>query len=422
MGAEDCSVDQIVVSPERGAANGAARRRRALSLRPALLLVHRWAGLVIAAFLVVAGLTGTVLPFATELNHALAPQVWKVTPPTPGARPISGVELMHRVETQTGGMVRYVPLQLDPNFAEAVFVGSRPGGPKLAYNEVFADPYTGEIRQTVKYGRLSDGPVNIVPFIIAFHFSFAAGPLGIWLFGAASLAWVFVSLIGVYLTLPTRSGRQPTRPWVRRWAPAWTVRRSDGAHAFVFDLHRAGGLWLWLAMLVFAWSGVAFNLPQAHDPVQRLLGGRGLYTAPQNPDPGEGTVMSPEAAVERGRALMAQQARERGFTVEYDYALSLNPQAHAIGYYARTSLDRPVEEQGSTLVWFDAVDGRLLEFKPPFGKTPADTFDKWVRVLHMADAFGLPYRLLVSVFGLLTAVLSALGVVLWSRRQIRRLS
>ena len=231
---------------DRSAADQLVRTRR-VSLRLLLVFAHRWSGLAIAFFLIVAGLTGALLPFQRDLNRLVAPTLWAAAPPTPGARPMSGVELMKSVEAQTGGTVRYFLLQLDPGYAQAVFVSARP-------------------------------------------------------------------------------------------------------------------------------------------------------------------------------ALMAEQARLGGFTVERGFALSLNPRAHAIGYYARTSLDRPTEaRQGSTLVWFDAIDGRLLEFKPPFGKTAADTVDKWVRELHVAGVGGLPYRVPVSALGLMTAILSATGVILFTRRQIRKL-
>src|SRR5690606_17733984 len=99
-------------------------------------------------------------------------------------------------------------------------------------------------------------------------------------------------------------------------------------------------------------------------------------------------------------------------------ALSLAPSANAIGYYARTSLDEP-SENGSTVVWFDQVSGAQLGFGKPYGSTAADAIDKTVRVLHTADGLGWPYRVFVSLFGLLTAGMAIAGVVLWVRRSRR---
>ncbi len=379
-----------------------------------MVVAHRWAGLTIAMVLVVAGATGAVLPYDADLNHWAAPKLWGAAPPAPGVQPLSGIELMRRVEHQTGAVVSYMPLRLDPHFAEGVFVAAKPGHARLNFDEVIADPYSGAVRRKVLYGRLADGRVNVIPFLLQLHYSLAAGPAGSLTFGLAALVWVFVCILGFYLTLPPHN---VWSAWLKLWRPAWSVRTGAGFRALLYDTHRAGGLWLWPIMLVFAWSAVAFNLPQVHDPVNRALGGRGLYEAPANLHPAEGEPMSLEAAVARGQALMSEEAGRRGFTIERGYALTLSPRAHAIGYYARTSLDHPAEEQGSTLVWFDAVDGRFLGFQPPFGTTIADGIDKWFRELHVAGVFGLPYKILVSLVGLMITALSLAGVILWVRRQ-----
>src|SRR5690606_3525249 len=121
--------------------------------------------------------------------------------------------------------------------------------------------------------------------------------------------------------------------------------------------HRAAGLWIFPAMLVFAWSAVAFNLDQVHTPVQRAFGAQGLYRPVTNPLPAPGVPMTWETAVEVGERLMNEEAARRGFEIRGPEALSLNPYAGVTGYYARTSLDGPTQN-GSTAVWFDQVSGR----------------------------------------------------------------
>src|SRR5690606_21274254 len=125
-----------------------------------------------------------------------------------------------------------------------------------------------------------------------------------------------------------------------------------------------------------------------------------------------------ERAIAHGEQLMAREAERGGFDVYRPEALSLAPYANAIGYYARTSLDEP-SENGSTVVWFDQVSGAQLGFGKPYGSTAADAIDKTVRVLHTADGLGWPYRVFVSLFGLLTAGMAIAGVVLWVRRSRR---
>jgi uncharacterized iron-regulated membrane protein len=380
-----------------------------------LLILHRWAGLTIALALVVTGLTGAILPYQRELSHWLAADVWKVERSDQAALPLSGLELARRVEAETGGVVSYVPLTPASERTKAIFVSPQPGGPPLGYDEVFVDPYSGQIRARVTYGDLRDGAVNWMPFLVTFHYSLAAGEWGRFLFGIAALVWFLVALIGLALRQPKKIAG---RGFWRRWRPAWTVRRDQRTTVLTHDFHRATGLWLWPVMLVFAWSAVAFNLDQVHGPVQRFFGAEGLYRPVANPAPTEGAAMSWERAIAHGEQLMAREAERGGFDVHRPEALSLAPYANAIGYYARTSLDEP-SENGSTVVWFDQVSGAQLGFGKPYGSTAADAIDKTVRVLHTADGLGWPYRVFVSLFGLLTAGMALAGVVLWVRRSRR---
>jgi hypothetical protein len=57
------------------------------------------------------------------------------------------------------------------------------------------------------------------------------------------------------------------RTWLARWWPSWKLRWRGGSYKVNFDLHRAGGLWVWAMLFVLAWSGVAFNLGQVYRPV-----------------------------------------------------------------------------------------------------------------------------------------------------------
>jgi uncharacterized iron-regulated membrane protein len=55
--------------------------------RQVWVLVHRWVGLVLAGFLVVAGLTGALLAWYHELDATINARWTPVQPPTPGAGP-----------------------------------------------------------------------------------------------------------------------------------------------------------------------------------------------------------------------------------------------------------------------------------------------------------------------------------------------
>jgi uncharacterized iron-regulated membrane protein len=374
-------------------------------MRAALLVLHRWSGLTIALALVVTGLTGAVLPFQKELREWLAPEIWHVARPSPAAVPRSGLALKAAVERATGGVVSYVQLVPEQDRALSIFVTARPGQPPLAFQQAFVDPYTGAIRARVRFADLDDGRINWIPFLLQFHYSLAAGPWGRLALGLAGLTWAVMSLAGLVLAVP-RAGR---------WTAALRVRRGRGARVLAHDLHRATGVWLLPVMLVFAWSGVAFNLDVVHQPVQRFFGGAGLFNPVTNPQPAQGAPMSDAAALATGQRLMAIAAAGRGFTVIRPEALSWNAHAGVIGFYALTTLDGPVG-RGSTSVWFDAVSGEAILFRHPFGATAADGLDKTLRLLHTGELLGWPWRLFISLFGLATAGMAVTGLFIWYRR------
>lgn len=116
-------------------------------MRFVLTLAHRWVGLVIAAFLFVSGLTGTVISWDHELDDLFNAHLTEAhTPGTP--RP--SLELAKVVEARDPRVrATYVPLATEPGESLSIFVQPRidPATERLfepGYNQVFLDPVTGE--------------------------------------------------------------------------------------------------------------------------------------------------------------------------------------------------------------------------------------------------------------------------------------
>lgn len=83
--------------------------------RPVLVVVHRWAGLTIARFLLVAALTGSLLAFGDALELLAAPRLHRVAPPFPGAPLLDPQELRRAVlQRYPGSAVDYLPLRFEP--------------------------------------------------------------------------------------------------------------------------------------------------------------------------------------------------------------------------------------------------------------------------------------------------------------------
>jgi uncharacterized iron-regulated membrane protein len=268
-----------------------------------------------------------------------------------------------------------------------------------------------------------------MPFVYRLHFSLALGDWGLFIFGLAALIWTIDCFIGFYLTLPVRQrqAQQQRSPhgWWRRWQPSWAVRWKTSRYKLNFDLHRAGGLWLWPLLLVFAWSSVSFNLPQVYVPVMKLLGAqdqREAYFSAMLPQPRSNPAMSYRAALDRGRVLAHEQAGNTGLklTAHGETYLWHTPETGMYVYYFTTDAD--ISKHGAgTLVAFDSNSGALTRFEAPTGQNAANTATTWITLLHTAHVLGLPWRIAVSLIGALVTMLCITGVVIWMRKRSSRI-
>lgn len=64
-------------------------------------------------------------------------------------------------------------------------------------------------------GDISQGVINLMPFLYRLHQSLVLGKLGTTLLGVISLLWLVDCFVGLYLTFPVRSRGLPSR--FRQW-------------------------------------------------------------------------------------------------------------------------------------------------------------------------------------------------------------
>ena len=89
------------------------------------------------------------------------------------------------------------------------------------------------------------------------------------------------------------------------------------------------------------------------------------------------------------------------------------------------SLYKPGDDHGAggvgpALLYYDGVDGRLLGQRQPWKGTAADIFVQAQFPLHSGRILGLPGRILISAMGLVVAMLSVTGVIIWWRKRASR--
>jgi uncharacterized iron-regulated membrane protein len=369
-----------------------------------------------AGFLLLEGITGSLLAYRRSLEELVAPQLFIAhrpdSPPLPLATLAERAEVL-APEARVGYFWvddRQAVMRMLPRIKPSV-AGSAP----LAYDHLFLDPWTGRELGRRRDGDLSQGRLNLVPFIYQLHMNLALGEAGTLVLGIVALAWTLDCFTGFYLTLPlTVSG------FLRRWKPAWSVKYPASAIRVNYGIHRASGLWLWPLLFVLGWSSVMFNLPAVYEPVTgKLFDYRSdfelLKGLPLHPNPVPRLTW--QDAERRGAKLMERVAAHDRFKVLRPYGMAYIAE-FGVYTYAVAS-DANIEANGwATSLWLDGDTGELVSVDTPRQQPSGNLVGLWLRALHFADIRdSLFYRLLVCVLGLVVAALSITGVYIWLRKR-----
>ena len=399
------------------------------------VLFHRYAGLFMAFFLIVIGLTGSIIVFNPELNNWLTPPPDVVKQDRPM---LDAYALRERAQAlEPHGVVNGLMFHIKPGAPYAASFEPRidPATNKpyeLNMSVLYLDPYTGAELGRERY---SDDifPItkkNIMQLINRLHYQLAIpGTIGSYLFGIVALVWTIDCFVSGYLTFPVSVrrrekdesgiGKPARKSWLRRWwNPAWLVKWNGSAYRINFDLHRAGGLWVWIMLLALAWSSVGFNLgEQIYQPVMKSLFNKadpfGNFPKVDKPLQEPGLRLKEAHAI--AQRLMAGQAEKYGFKVQYEDSLNYFSDYGAYLYAVRS--DRDLTDQGAaTYLLFDAFNGKLGGINIPTGANAGNTIDSWIFALHMAQIWGLPFRIFVTMVGILIAMLSITGVYIWYKK------
>jgi uncharacterized iron-regulated membrane protein len=198
------------------------------------------------------------------------------------------------------------------------------------------------------------------------------------------------------------------------------LRWDAGPHKCQFDLHRAGGLWAWIALLALAISSVALALPTVYDAATRsVLAHQADEFSLPPADPPVTAAMDWQSAREAGRRLMREQATSQGFTVLREDWMFLDSPRGVFRYAVHS--DRDVGHRYTrTLVLVDARTGELRGTWWPTGAATADTLRSWLTRLHMAAVGGLVVKSALSALGLVVAALCVTGVLVWRTKRLAR--
>lgn len=342
-------------------------------LRKTLFNLHMIAGLVAAFFVIVLGLTGSIMAFEEEIDHATHPRLFYVD--APGRAPLSLAALTQRLSASLPGPVVAYRMGVAPNLSYSL---ATPAG------TVFVNQYTGEILGT----RNAPTWLNDVHQI---HLRLLAGDTG-----KAIVSWA-----GVVMVLLTASG-------LYLW---WPVKRvsidaAAGGRRVWFDVHNAVGVVSFAFLIVLAFTGTIIGFERVTTPW--IYSATGTHPSPGNvavkPVPGANLIPPDDAVAIAARALPGAAA------------IAVNVASGKAPYRVALRYPEDLTPGGRSRVFVHPYTGAILQAESSRTTAAGTRVVILNRALHTGDIFGIATKILMSLASLAAVAQVVTGTLMWWKR------
>jgi uncharacterized iron-regulated membrane protein len=401
------------VSVDRSTPPEAPTRSRAggwALLRPLVLRVHFWGGVLVGPFLLIAALTG----FAYTLMPSLEPVVYRdelTVPASDTDVPLAdqvrvGMDAMPGLELRS---VRPGPTPTDTTQV----IANDPTLPESYYRTAFVDPHSGAVDGVlVTYGSGQAMPLRA--WVDQLHRNLHLGDAGrLYTELAASWLWVLV-LAG--LTLWVGLVRRRRR---ERTSSLLVPRTSGGRRARLLSWHAVVGLWAAIGLLFLSATGLTWSTYagenigalreqlswETPEPATALPGAHAGH------DGHDAMPMPPADVAPASFDVAARAAADLGL----DGLIQITPGEEPGAATTVAQIDRTWPEEHDAIA-VDPDTGAVVDVVR-FADWPlAAKLATYGIDAHMGYLFGVANQVVLAVLALGLACVVVWGYVLWWRR------
>ncbi|MHC1560696.1 PepSY-associated TM helix domain-containing protein [Actinomycetospora sp. C-140] len=397
-------------------------------LRPLVLRIHFWAGVLVGPFLLVAALTG----FVYTLMPSLEPVVYRdelTVPASPAQVPLSE-QVRAGLGAMPGTDLHAVRPGATPTDTTQV-IATDPALPESYYRTAFVDPHTGALRGVLEtYGSGQAMPLRA--WVDQLHRNLHLGDAGrLYTELAASWLWVLVLAgLALWIGLVRRRRRadgSSSTPLPRRASALLVPRVSGGRRARLLSWHAVVGLWaaaglLFLSATGLTWSTYAGDNISAlreqlswetPEPTTALPGATApTPTAGDHADHGGAAGTTPPREVPSASFdVAARSAAEFGL----DGRLEITPGDGPGAATTVSQVDRTWPEHHDAIA-VDPATGQVTDVVRGDDWPLAAKLATWGIDAHMGYLFGLANQIVLAALALGLACVVVWGLVLWVRR------
>jgi uncharacterized iron-regulated membrane protein len=347
-------------------------------LRKLLLKLHLYIAMGAGAFIVLLGLTGSIMAFEPEIERLLH---WDYYHITSGGPRLSLADL-NGIVTATFPSDQITAYTVSDSPSDAWQVWLEKSG------RVYLNPYSGQI-----LGVRSDEP-EFLDYVHQLHLRLlwrGRGDPGEAIISWAGVAMFLLSLSGLYL-------------W---WAvKRFTIRRGPASRRWWFDLHNVVGIFSLLFLLLLSGTGILIGFEKISVPMFYRITGSQPVRPPKPPLP-----VAKATPISADRALAIARA-----TISGASPLMVEVPEPGQAYVVRMRFPEDRTPGGRSRVMVDQYSGSVLFVENSRTAPGGRRLTTINRAIHTGDIFGIPSKFLMSLASLMAALQMVSGVALWWKR------
>lgn len=397
--------DGLHPAPAPPAPREAAAPRRApgSGLRPLLLRLHFYAGLLVGPFLLVAALTGLLYVFTPQLEQLVYDHELHV-PAGGTTQSLAAQGEAARAAHPTGSPTAVRPAPTPTDTTQVIF--SSPELPESYARTVFVNPYDAEVRGVLEtYG--SGQALPLRAWVDQLHRGLHLGDVGRW-YSELAASWLWV-VAGGGLVLWWHRRRKRLRSMVK---PAL----GTTGRARTLSWHGAVGTWIAAALLFLSATGLSWS----------QLAGENI-TALREAMRWETPTVSTQAHHHEGHsghhghqlgtadvALDQVLASARGVGITNPVEIQLPADTGSAYVVQQTGREWPSKQDAAAV---DPTTGEVTEVLRFADHPLMAKLTRWGIDAHMGLLFGLPNQLLLAAVALGLATMILLGYRMWWQRR-----
>ena len=377
-------------------------------LRRALFQVHLWIGIVISAYAIIIGLTGSALVFREEFEQASWPALYHVDPIP---RQTTWQQAVDNIEAQRPGWKAFALRDFSqPQQTSTLLMRQLNRPPTPNYRQVSFNPYTGHVLlDRLRYGGFLGLMGNL-------HVYLMGGQSGLLLSGAMAFGLLILCFTGLVLWWPG----------VARWAGALLLNPKARWKRLNWELHSVVGFWACAALLVVTTTGLDFAFPDQVGKavaiaVEGKLSAGDAPTPAPHPAPHPRPATSNPSQMNIDQALAAaRQALPAAAPGGYlSFPATPTSNYKVTGYYTEA-----LPYSQLVRVTLDGHTGAVLSYDDTRNDPRGSRVEQYFTTIHFGSfgghgALGLIVKLYWVLLGIVPALLAVTGLIMYWNRKLR---